>query len=68
MDTQSASETIIRQIQASGCKEVRIWEETSKNWCDMKPLNIKTDISSIRYKLQEIERKGREKFPFTGRE
>jgi hypothetical protein len=67
--TSSATETIIRQLQASGAKEVRIatHDERFPGWNNVDVWSVKSDLETIRIKLQKLERIGEERFPFTGK-
>jgi hypothetical protein len=65
---KSATENIMRQLLASGVKEVRIapFNERFNGWNCYDALDTKTDLSSIRFKLEELETAGRKYFPYTG--
>jgi hypothetical protein len=65
--TNSATELIIRQLQATGAKEVRIAdpEERFNGWNLVDPLSVKDDIEIIRIRLNKMEAVARKIYPFT---
>ena len=68
--TNSMVDNIMRILEVSGVKEVRIWDTQTKasNWGQVVPLNPKKDVDVIRYKLNNIYQWGKEKFPYKEKE
>lgn len=63
----SVTENIIRYLQATGCKEVRIADPEATHfpgWDNINPLSVKTDLQEIRYALGRIENKARKLHPY----